>query len=200
VRLLFTDEAAFGRISDPKNCWCQSGTRPDIHTQQVREYFDAYGAVEPETGDKHFHVEMPSEKQPRKRGRRKKGEPPPQDPPKEKGAKSRAFNNFLRQLSDKYPTDFLVIACDNAWWHKSQYTVIPENIRLIYIPPYTPEMNPIEQIWREIRTMGFHNKYFKTLLKVKENFYETIANLSPDKIKSITQRDWLPSSVKSIAA
>ena len=167
----------------------------------MREYFDVFGAVEPETGGRHFYVQEPTkQKHPRKRGRRKKGEPPPQDPPKEKGAKSKAFNNFLSQLSEKYRNDLLVIACDNAWWHKSKYIVVPENIKLIYIPPYTPEMNPIEQIWREIRTLGFHNKYFKTLLAVKENFYETIAKLSPNKIKSITQRDWLCRNAKPIAA
>lgn len=53
-----------------------------------------------------------------------------------------------------------------AAWHKSNALKIPENIRLTFIPPYTPEMNPIEQIWKEIRKRGFKNEVFQTLNKV----------------------------------
>lgn len=55
---------------------------------------------------------------------------------------------------------------------------IPENIELFQFPPYTPAMNPIEQIWKEIRKRGFRNKVFATLGKVMD-------------VSSITGRDWL---------
>ena len=165
----------------------------------MREYFEVYGAVEPATGEKHFMVEMPEKKLPKKKGRKKKDEKPPDPEPKEKGAKSRQFNKFLQQLSEKYIHDHIVILCDCAWWHKSQYNVIPKNITLFYIPPATPEMNPIEQIWREIRTKGFHNKYFDTLQEVKNNFELTVASISPETVKSITSRDWLPCNAKPAA-
>ncbi len=50
---------------------------------------------------------------------------------------------------------------DNAIWHKSSTLKIPTNIDFAFIPPYTPEMNPIEQVWKEIRKRGFKNKAFK---------------------------------------
>lgn len=163
----------------------------------MREYFDVFGAVEPATGEKLFVTEMP-QKKPRKK-RLKKGDAPTPDPPKEKGVKSRQFNNFIQKLSEKYPLDHILLLCDRAWWHRSKYTVIPKNVTLFLIPPATPEMNPIEQIWRELRTMGFHNKYFETLIAVKENFEITALALTSEKIQSITQRDWLPCQPQKIA-
>ena len=118
---------------------------------------------------------------------------------KEKGAKARKFNVYLKALSEKYPDDRIIVLCDNAGWHKTQYTVIPENMELFFIPPYTPEMNPKEQVWREIRTIGFHNKFFETIAEVKENFEKTVANISAETIKSITQRDWLPDCGQPVA-
>jgi len=60
-------------------------------------------------------------------------------------------------------------------------------------------MNPIEQIWRELRTEGLHNKYFETLLAVHEAFETTVVALSPETIISITSRDWLPCQPPKIA-
>jgi putative transposase len=68
---------------------------------------------------------------------------------------------------------------------------IPENIELFHIPPYTPEMNPIEQIWKEIRKRGFRNEIFVTLEKVVERLCDTICDLSNQVIASITGRDWV---------
>ena len=68
---------------------------------------------------------------------------------------------------------------------------IPKNISLLSIPPYTPEMNPIEQIWRELRTQGFRNEVFPTLEKVVDCLSQTINNLTPKTISSITKRDWI---------
>ena len=68
---------------------------------------------------------------------------------------------------------------------------IPENIELFYIPPYTPEMNPIEQIWKELRITGFRNEVFATLEKVVDRLCDTICTLTSDTIKSITGRSWI---------
>ncbi|BBM53192.1 hypothetical protein JMUB3935_2174 [Leptotrichia trevisanii] len=54
-------------------------------------------------------------------------------------------------------------------------------------------MNPIEQIWRQIRHMGFGNKIFKTLNAVVDKLYDTINSLIGDLVKSITLRKWIRS-------
>ncbi|WP_193434870.1 transposase, partial [Streptococcus suis] len=65
-----------------------------------------------------------------------------------------------------------------------------ENIEFTFIPPYTPEMNPIEQVWAEIRKRGFKNKIFRSLNEVIDKLQEVIQNLSPSQLKSIVRRDW----------
>lgn len=139
---MFQDEAGFGRINKPKYCWCNKEIRPSVPCHHIREYRYVYGAVEPLTGESCFLV-MPY-------------------------CNTDCMNVFLEELSKTYPKDKIILVCDGAVWHKSESLVIPENIKLIFIPPYTPEMNPIEQIWKEIRKRGFKNEVFQTLQKVVE--------------------------------
>ena len=101
------------------------------------------------------------------------------------------MNFFLEELSKAFPRDMIILVCDGAAWHKSGGLNIPQNIKLFFIPPYTLEMNPIEQIWKEIRKRGFKNEVFRTLEKVVERLCDTICSLSKDTIKSITGRDWI---------
>ena len=128
-------------------------------------YRYAYGAVEPLTGDSCFLV-MPY-------------------------CNSVCMNLFLGELSKQYENDVVLLCCDGAAWHKSNSLHVPENIFLMHIPPYTPEMNPIEQIWKEIRKMGFRNQVFATLDKVVDRLCETICSLTTDTIHCITARDWI---------
>lgn len=81
-----------------------------------------------------------------------------------------------------------------AAWHKSNGLELPNNIRIVFIPPYTPEMNPIEQIWKEIRKRGFKNEVFQTLDNVVDRLCDTINSLTADIIKSITGRKWILST------
>ena len=62
---------------------------------------------------------------------------------------------------------------------------------MISLLPYTPELNPIEQVWKEIRKDGFKNEIFATLDKVIDRLCDTINSLTVEKIKSITGRDWI---------
>lgn len=84
-----------------------------------------------------------------------------------------------------------MLVCDGAAWHKSGTLKTFPNIELIFIPLYTPEMNPIEQIWKEIRARGFHNEVFQTLEKVVDRLCDTIRNLTAETIQSIIGRDWI---------
>ena len=101
------------------------------------------------------------------------------------------MNVFLEELSKQYPEDMILLCCDGAAWHKSESLQVLENIELFYIPPYTPEMNPIEQIWKELRKLGFRNEIFATLEKVVDRLCDTICRLSSILIRSITGREWI---------
>lgn len=102
-----------------------------------------------------------------------------------------SMNFFLEKLSEQYTDDYILLICDGAAWHKSTELIIPENIELFFIPPYTPEMNPIEQIWKEIRKRGFQNEVFDSLEAVIDRLCFTIKNLPATVIKSITGRKWI---------
>ena len=141
------------------------GKRPSVPCHHIREYRYVYGAVEPLTGESCFVV-MPY-------------------------CNTESMNVFLEELSNTFQKDKIILACDGAAWHKSGSLRIPENIELIFIPPYTPEMNPIEQIWKEIRKRGFKNEVFQSLQKVVDRLCDTICSLSNETIKSITGRDWI---------
>ena len=111
-----------------------------IKVQNQEEYMERYGAIKPLTGKGHFLI-MPN-------------------------CDSGCMNVFLSTLSKIYPNDRILLCCDGAAWHKSAKLDIPDNICMFFIPPYTPEMNPIEQIWKEIRLRGFRNQVFPSLNKV----------------------------------
>ena len=111
---------------------------------------------------------------------------------KEEGTCNTAYMNlFLQELSKQFPQDTIMMCCDGAAWHRSGTLEVPENIVLFHIPPYTPEMNLIEQIWKEIRKRGFRNEVFATLEKVVDRLCNTICSLTPNTIFSITGRDWI---------
>jgi len=101
------------------------------------------------------------------------------------------MNVFLQNLSKAYPNDFILMLCDGAAWHKSKALKIPENIELFFLPPATPEMNPVEQIWAWLRLHGFRNEIFDSLDKVVDRLCDTISNLLPDTVKSISLRKWM---------
>ena len=162
---MFEDEAGFGRINKPKRCWCAKGIRPVVPCHHIREYRYAFGAVEPLTGENFFLV-MPY-------------------------CNTDCTSTFLEELSSVYPDDTILLVCDGAGWHKSKGLCVPENIKLLGIPPYTPEMNPIEQIWKELRAMGFHNEVFNSLEDVVERLSQTIRKLTKETVRSITARDWI---------
>lgn len=168
---MFQDEAGFGRINKPKRCWCKKGIRPVVPCHRIREYLYAYGAVSPADGS------MCSLVLPR--------------------CNTAYMNVFLEQISKEYPNDYILLVADNAPWHKSQGLIIPKNIEIFPLLPYTPELNPIEMIWDELREKFFKNELFKTLDKVDERLCEGLLHLMnhSEIVKSITGWKWIINTV-----
>lgn len=159
------DEAGFGRINKPDYCWCFDNIRPRVPCHMVREYMYVFGAIDPIDGENYFII----------------------------GEKCNTdwTNEFLKLLSEQYKNDYIILCGDNASWHKSKDLKVPSNIKFIGIPPYTPEMNPIEQIWAWIRKTGFKNTLFKNLNAVVDKLCDVIDILENEIVQSITGRDWI---------
>ncbi|CIZ34404.1 transposase family protein [Streptococcus pneumoniae] len=162
---MYQDEAGFGRISKLGSCWSPIGVGPHVHSHYIREFRYCYGAVDAHTGESFFL--------------------------RAGGCNTEWMNAFLEELSQAYPDDYLLLVIDNAIWHKSSTLKIPTNIGFAFIPPYTPEMNPVEQVWKEIRKRGFKNKAFRTLEDVMNQLQDIIQELEKEVIKSIVNRRWI---------
>jgi len=91
------------------------------------------------------------------------------------------MNLFLEHVSATFADFFLVIQLDQAAWHRSKDLVIPENIRLIYQPAYSPQVNPGEHIWEEMREKYFPNRLFSSLDLVIEELCTGLNSLGADK-------------------
>ncbi|SDZ18472.1 DDE superfamily endonuclease [Nitrosomonas sp. Nm33] len=125
LRLMFQDEARFGRIADRRYCWCHRPDRPVVSAMVTQEYTYAYGAVSPLDGAFDSLV-LPH-------------------------VNSDCMQIFLHEIANRYPGDNVIMILDGAGWHKSKDFDLPENIRLLFLPPYSPELNPQEHLWDELR-------------------------------------------------
>ena len=81
---------------------------------------------------------------------------------------------------------------DGAGWHRSRLK-IPENIRLIYQPSHSPELNPAEHLWEELREKHLPNKAFRSLGAVERALYEGLGKLhdAPERLRSMTNFEYL---------
>ena len=157
---MFQDEAIFGRMGKLYRCWAWKGYRPTVLQQKIRQYRHLFGAVCPTTGDGCFRIFSHCD--------------------------TVCMNVFLQELSAQFKDDYILLICDNAIWHKSKGLIIPDNIEMMFIPPYTPEMNPIEQVWDEIREKYFANQIFGSLKQAEHQLCKAVQSLRSDAIACIT--------------
>lgn len=92
-------------------------------------------------------------------------------------------------------TDYCAIFLDGAGWHIAHTLRIPAHMRLVFLPPYSPELNPVEPIWDHIREKYFANRLFKSLRAVEQRLHDAFGDLqqTPDLVKSITNFNWVKS-------
>ena len=143
------------------------GTRPCIPSQIVREYTYAYAAVCPFDGTLDALI-LPE-------------------------VNTEAMSIFLQELSGNHGDEKIVLILDKAGWHTATDLTIPENIVLHWLPPYSPELNPVEHLWDELREKWFRNKYFTSLDAVEDQLAEALKFLMehPDHVRSMTSFDWI---------
>jgi hypothetical protein len=94
------------------------------------------------------------------------------------------MNVYLKELSRKIKED-VVLIMDGAGWHKSKNLIIPKNIQIVLLPPYCPELNPVERLWRYIKDNVLKNKVLNTLLELELAVCKFVRNLSVDVVGGI---------------
>jgi len=102
---------------------------------------------------------------------------------------------FLNQVSQAHPTDFIVMVVDGASSHRSRDLKIPENVRLHRLPGYAPELNPQEHVWDELQEKEFPNRVFDSLAGVVAQLQSGLPRLANNTqaLRSLTAWPWIVS-------
>ena len=168
--IAFQDEARFGRVNLPHQCWVK-GERPVVCCQIVREYTYAYASCFPFDGTLDSLI-IP-------------------------GAFTAAMDVFLAEAAKRHSDKHILMFVDNAGWHIAKNLRIPQNIRFVSLPPYSPELNPTEHVWDELREKYFHNLTFDSLGAVEDRLELGLRELENDKdlIQSVIGFDWIATVV-----
>lgn len=135
IELWFQDEARFGQQGTNSRIWAPKGSRPRAPRQTEYRFVYLFGAVCPATGETNAWL-MPM-------------------------ANTETMNVQLRTLSAQLPADrHAVLVLDQAGWHGGGALQIPDNLSLLPLPPRSPELNPVEAVWRYLRQQHLSNRVY----------------------------------------
>ena len=149
----------------------RAGRRSERGAQLIREYIYLYGAVSPKNGCCVYLI-MPT-------------------------SNTACFQAFLQALARKFARQDILLVLDGAPNHRCGDLAVPANITLLYLPPYSPELNPKENLWDEIREKIFKNYALKSIRAVRAKLKQAILYIerNPKLVQSITS---FPYIVKSL--
>ena len=161
---MFYDESRFGLITNIGRRWTIKGVKPIIPYQQKYKYFYLYQATDIKSGNDFSmfisHLD------------------------------TICFNEYLKNLSKKFKDEHIVLIMDNASFHKSKQLNIPKNIKIEYIPPYSPELNPQERRFEDIKKF-LKNKIFKTIQDLEKKVEEILFSYTNEQIKSLVSYHYI---------
>ncbi|AQS36369.1 transposase [Shewanella psychrophila] len=167
VDIWFQDEARFGQQNSTTRLWARKGTRPRAVRQQQFEYVHFFGAVCPQTGETEAIITPYLSKD--------------------------IMRQHLSLISQRTKAGrHAVVVMDGAGWHTDDIADEFNNLSIIKLPPYSPELNPIEQVWSWLRQHHLANRSFKG--------YEDIVDAcsiawncfisDTKRVVSLCRRDW----------
>lgn len=163
--VFFFDEARFGLQPQIARQWALRGKRISTSIKTGYSNFYLYAAVDPKGGEC-FILELPR-------------------------VDTEIVNIYLKELSETYSNKNILLIWDQAGYHKSKDLQIPANITIEHLPPYSPELNPAERLWRWLRRHVCRNRLFKSLDEQAEALAQTIKSLSPEQIASMCSCSYL---------
>jgi transposase len=101
------------------------------------------------------------------------------------------MNIFLDELSREYPNKNIVVALDQAGWHKAKALQQPDGITLMYLPSYSPELNPVEKLWQWLRKEVTHNALFRTLEEMMDALERELRRLTAERLAQLCHCSYL---------
>lgn len=162
--LYVQDESRFGLFTRNGRALTAKGVKPICTYQNIFKSTYIFGAFSPINGDS-LVMELPY-------------------------CNGDNFQIFLNELSNKNSKEFKVIILDNGAFHKGKSLIIPQNIALIFLPPYSLELNPAELVWLNMKRKTT-NKIYKTMEELKLKLDEIVKELITEKfIKDLCSFDY----------
>jgi len=159
INIFFQDESRFGLLTIQRRILTIKGVKPLMPYQHKFKNLYLFGAFSPITGT-HFTLELPK-------------------------CNTDCFQLYLDEFSKLNPNEFKILILDNGAFHKAGQLKIPHNIGLLFIPPYSPELNPAEKMWRHFKDQ-IATEVFKTIENLSDRLCAIVKNLASSTIKSIT--------------
>lgn len=158
VNLYFQDESRFGLMTHTGRCIAAKGVQPIVDYQHKFATTYLWGSYSPIDGDS-FVWEI-------------------------NGVNKSIFEAYLKALSKHRPNELKIVVIDNAGFHSTKNISIPPNIKLLNIPPYSPELNPCEQVWKYIKNR-FKNHVFTDIQSLKKWLHQMVRSMTKETIMSI---------------
>lgn len=154
-------------MSNPVGCWAPRKTRPKLKLQRMRQYSYAYAALCPATGDMSSLI-LPE-------------------------SNNECMQIFMTEFAIHRNGQATAVIMDQAPWHRSGKIKIPESMTIEFHPPYSPELNPVEQLWKHVRTNYMDNHYWDDLDKMELSLCDALRECSNNRetIKSFSLSDWM---------
>ena len=163
--MIFFDEARLGLKPVTGRLWAMKGARPLAAVCPGYGNFYVYSAVCPATGED-VTLFMPR-------------------------VNTGMMNLFLGELGKALGGRRCLLVMDRAGWHRSAGLDVPENIEIVLLPPYSPELNPVERLWAWLKRHALRNRLMHTLDEVMDSLEDAMRRATPDFLKSICRCNYL---------
>jgi hypothetical protein len=164
-KVMFFDEGRFGLRSTTMRIWAEKGKKLTVLVQQGFKNFYAYTAVCPFDGS-NFSLILP-------------------------GVNTEYMKLYLEKLSESFCDKRIILFMDQAGWHKSKDLNIPINVSIVFLPPYSPELNPIEKLWEWIKKECSHNFFYDDMNSLMDAVCEEYKKLSDEQYKKLCNCSYL---------
>lgn len=161
----FFDEGRFGLQPTTGKLWCRKSIRPTARICPGYRNFYLYAAINPVTGEQ-FTLQLPA-------------------------VNTDMMNLYLNHFKREYPERRILLVLDQAGWHLSKELIIPQGIEFETLPPYSPELNPVERLWRWLRMHVCRNRLFSSLNDLEQALMGIWPKLNPDMLKSLCHVSYL---------
>ena len=171
IRVFSQDESRFGLLTIRRRRLTARGVQPVGSVQHVFEWFYVYGAVEPTTGER-FFLELPY-------------------------LNAEMFQLFVDAFAQAFPDSLNLLLLDNSGAHTAQRLTLPANVRLVFLPPYCPELNPIERVWRDLKdTLAWLQ--FASLEVQQDYVGMLLKSYEPPTLQSLTGYAYLVEAIHAL--